>query len=74
MTEKNTPSVTPRDINEIRERRELFKQVAVATIMSRQSLAVTADANGPKISRQFVDTVSLITEGILTAAQTFGEK
>ena len=73
MTEKNIP-LKARDVHEVKERRELFKQVAIATITSRPSLVATADANGPKVSAQFLETVSLITEGILTEATKFGEK
>lgn len=73
MTEKNVP-LKVRDVHEVKERRELFKQVAIATISSRPSLTVTADADGPKVSDHFIETVSLITEGILTEATKFGEK
>lgn len=74
MTESKAASTKPRDMNEMTERRNLFKQVAVATLSSRTALVVTADANGPKVSEHFLETVRIITDGIIEAATKFGEK
>lgn len=74
MTEKSTSLVKPRDRNEVKERRELFKQVAVAILSSRPALPFTQDAHGTKVSDHFVESVAIITEGILNAATNFGEK
>lgn len=74
MTESTVAPKRTRDINEMRERKDLFKQVALTLLSSRTALAMTADANGPKVSDSFVETATTITEGILEASTKFGEK
>lgn len=74
MTDTVVASTKPRDVNEMKERRDLFKQVALNVLSSRPALAVTADASGPVVSKQFIDTVTLLTDGIIDAATKFGEK
>lgn len=74
MTDTVAAPMKTRDVNEMKERRDLFKQVALTVLASRTALAVTADANGPKVSDQFLETVTLLTNGIIDAASKFGEK
>jgi hypothetical protein len=74
MTDTVAAPTKTRDVNEMKERRDLFKQVALTVLASRTALAVTADANGPKVSDQFLETVTLLTNGIIDAASKFGEK
>jgi hypothetical protein len=74
MTDTVAVSMKTRDVNEMKERRDLFKQVALTVLSSRTALAVTADANGPVVSKQFLETVTLLTNGILDEATKFGEK
>lgn len=72
MTEEN-PTLITRDIKERAERTELFKQVAVAVLSSRPALVLKGSTDGTILAPQFVEEVSLITEGILKEAKTFGE-
>lgn len=72
MTEEN-PTLITRDIKERAERTELFKQVAVAVLSSRPALVLKGSTDGTILAPQFVEEVSLITEGILKASITFGE-
>jgi hypothetical protein len=74
MTDTVAVPMKTRDVNEMKERRDLFKQVAITVLSSRTALAVTADANGPKVSDHFIETVTLLTNGIIDAATKFGEK
>jgi hypothetical protein len=75
MTDKTAvASLKTRDVTEMKDRRDLFKQVAVATLSSRPALVVASDADGPKVSEHFIKTVSIITDGIIEAAHKFGEK
>lgn len=70
MTKKRMP----RDVKECTNRSELFKQVAVAVLTSRPAVVLVGTADGTQLAQQFVEEVSLITDGILDAAKTFGEK
>ena len=55
-------------------RRSVFTQVALVTMSARPALVVTGGVDGPKVSEHFVETVSLIVEGILSACTEFGDK
>jgi hypothetical protein len=73
MTEKRKPSA--RDIRERAVREELFTQVAVALIASRQCLPLKANSdNVLRLSDLFLEEASALTEGILKEAKTFGDK
>lgn len=72
MSNEN-PTLITRDIKERAERTELFKQVAVAVLSSRPALVLKGSTDGTILAPQFVEEVSLITEGILKASITFGE-
>lgn len=63
-----------RTTKEKAEREELFKTVAIAVLTSHPASALRGSADGTKVSEQFVDTVSLLTESVLEQAKTFGEK
>ena len=71
MSNENPP--VTRDIKERAERIELFKQVALAVLSSRPALVFKGSVDGTILAPQFVEEVSLITEGILKSAKTFGE-
>lgn len=72
MSDEN-PTLITRDVKERAERTELFKQVAIAILQSRPALVLKGSTEGTILAPQFVEEVSLITEGILKAATTFGE-
>lgn len=72
MSNENTRK--PKNAKDRITRTELFKQVAVAVLASRPAVVLKGAADGAVLSPQFVDEVSLITDGILNAATTFGEK
>lgn len=71
--EKSTNSVKLKSVSDIKERVELFKQVAIAVLSSRQALVITGSAEGKVVASEFVSEVALITEGILNASKQFGE-
>lgn len=75
MTRKRNTPARVKSSQEKAERAELFKKVAVATLTTRQILPFKATANNsPVLSDLFVETVSVLTEGILEASKTFGDK
>ena len=55
-------------------RRNVFTQVALAIVSSRPALVLTGSANGAAVTKEFVETVSLISEGIIKASKEFGDK
>ena len=55
-------------------RRNVFTQVALAIVSSRPFLPVKGSAEGTVITKEFVETVSLISEGIIKASKEFGDK
>lgn len=73
MSNENTSThVTP--LYSVKERSELFIQVAVALLSSRPLSVIDGSKDGAILSEYFVKEVALITESILTQAKTFGEK
>lgn len=70
--EKSKKSVKPtKSVSDIQERVELYKQVAIAVLSSRQALALTSSAE--IVAPDFVSEVTLLTEGILKASKQFGD-
>ena len=75
MTRKRNAPARVKSSQEKADRAELFKKVAIATLTTRQLLPLKATASSTNVlSDLFVETVSVLTEGILEASKTFGDK
>lgn len=64
----------PQDAEVQAHRTQFFEQVALAVLNSRPAVVVKGSPEGKILSPEFLAEVTFITEGILKAAKTFGEK